>query len=112
MFVRKKKCDNEDGETLAHAVSIVGQRCVNGRIEYQIQNSWGKTCNPYVKNGKYLFNCDPKTGLIWIPENKLLMNLFNISVLNSDKNPIPKIEPMADDENNYFVTFLILFFCI
>jgi hypothetical protein len=89
----KGQCKKGPTGDAHHAVSIVGQRCVNGRIEYQIQNSWGKSCKPYMKRGKSLFDCDPKTGLLWVPEEKLMMNLIRTSTLSSNKEPIPRIKP-------------------
>ena len=93
LFGPGRPCRSSTGKVASHAVTIVGQRCVDGKMEYQIQNSWGKTCKPYMKEGQPLFECDPKNGTVWVPEEKLIMNLNSISGLSSSQVPIPKIKP-------------------
>ncbi len=58
-----------------HGVVVIGMKCVEGETQYLIQNSWGKTCYPYTREGKQLFECDKERGTIWVGENKLINNV-------------------------------------
>ena len=59
-----------------HAITMIGYRCKDNRLQYLAQNSWGPNWkldgNPYeIENGK-----------IWMDEEKLFMNLDNINYLS------------------------------
>lgn len=59
-----------------HAITMIGYRCKDNRIQYLAQNSWGPNWklegNPYeIENGK-----------IWMDEDKLFRNLDNINYLS------------------------------
>lgn len=59
-----------------HAITMIGYRCQNNKLQYLAQNSWGPTWqldgNPYeIEDGK-----------IWMDEEKLFMNLDNINYLS------------------------------
>ena len=59
----------------AHEVSIIGRRTVaNGKTEYLIRNSWGKSCNGYAKG----FTCVPGIG-VWIDSDAVARNVQSIS---------------------------------
>ncbi|HAZ13821.1 MAG: hypothetical protein A2X86_14500 [Bdellovibrionales bacterium GWA2_49_15] len=72
-----------------HAMTITGRRCVNGEMQYQVQNSWGPTCN-YVVNPagssgqiSYFYECNEDAGYIWVPEDVLLKNTRSLAVLGA-----------------------------
>ena len=73
---------------LVHAMAIVGKRCVDGKIQYQVQNSMGKSCALYQKKGQKFFECDKETGSFWVGEEKLIKNLVATSALSSSKGSI------------------------
>ena len=58
-----------------HAVTMIGYRCKNNRIEYLSQNSWG----PNWKLDNKSFEIEE--GKIWMDEDKLHMNLESINYL-------------------------------
>ncbi|WP_408095650.1 hypothetical protein ACJVC5_11450 [Peredibacter sp. HCB2-198] len=58
-----------------HAITVVGYRCKNNRIEYLSQNSWGP--NWQLDNKTY----EIENGKIWMDEDKLHMNLESINYL-------------------------------
>jgi hypothetical protein len=72
-----------------HAMSVTGYRCVNGKIQYQIQNSWGSDC-PWAAGitGKSDFmECDfdqdgKARGSFWVDEEVLFDSTIEISSLD------------------------------
>lgn len=59
-----------------HAITMIGYRCKDNKLQYLAQNSWGPNWkldgDPYeIENGK-----------IWMDEEKLFMNLDNINYLS------------------------------
>jgi hypothetical protein len=72
------KCDNTKKHGL-HSMNIVGHRCIKGKIEYEILNSWGAQCGSY--NDFFKNSCDPETGRFFIPEEMLLSNTFELEYL-------------------------------
>ena len=75
---KKFKCDTTKKHGL-HSVSIVGHRCINGKMEYEILNSWGAQCGSY--NDFFKSKCDPETGRLFIPEEMLISNTFELEYL-------------------------------
>ena len=76
-----------------HAMTITGRRCVNGEMQYQVLNSWGPTCAPYVPSSESasnantappLYDCNEDGGYIWVPESVLLNNTKSLSVLETN----------------------------
>ena len=77
-----KNCD-ESRDHGFHSMNVIGQRCINGKVEYQIQNSWGNYCD-YLYNEDledYLYECDKNEGNFWVSEEILINNIFGISYL-------------------------------
>jgi hypothetical protein len=73
----EKKSDGIEGHSY-HAMSITGYRCVNGKIQYQLLNSWGQNCPPAagdsLKND--FMECDLDSegrprGSFWVNEEIL-----------------------------------------
>ncbi len=76
-----------------HAMTITGRRCVNGVMQYQVQNSWGPTCS-YVANPAassatitYFYECNEEAGYIWVPEDVLLKNTRSLAALGAAPPP-------------------------
>lgn len=72
-----------------HAMTVSGLRCSNGKIEYQLVNSWGKNNCP---KGAQLANSPLKcekdangfdTGKFWITENVLVDNMTGLSEMKN-----------------------------
>lgn len=57
-----------------HAITMVGYRCKDSRIQYLAQNSWG----PNWKAEPY----ETENGKIWLDEDKLFKNLDRINYIN------------------------------
>lgn len=74
--VTKEKCAQSKRDGL-HAMVITGMRCKNGKVQYKVQNSWGKDAtykNPdlEVVEGQ---------GSFWVSEKDLVNNVFSINTL-------------------------------
>ncbi|MBC7713070.1 MAG: hypothetical protein H7177_07010 [Rhizobacter sp.] len=59
-----------------HAVTMIGYRCKDNRIQYLAQNSWGP--NWKIKDDPF----EIENGKIWMDEDKLFKNLQNINYLS------------------------------
>lgn len=59
-----------------HAITMIGYRCQNNKLQYLAQNSWGPTWN--IPGDPY----EIEDGKIWMDEEKLFMNLDNINYLS------------------------------
>lgn len=72
-----------------HEMTVIGTRCKNGKIEYQVQNSWGQGCGSYTKlnldatppSSTVLYDCNETGGYIWVPEDVLVTNTDKIKKL-------------------------------
>jgi|GEM_PF-5656851 len=90
-------CDSAGQKHGFHAVNLIGHRCKDGKVEYLLQNSWGKGCGSYVKPagnapatinpndsnrpGIPNYECDADGGNLWVPEEVLLRNTRAIQTL-------------------------------
>jgi len=73
-----------------HALAISGYRCKDGKIQYQIQNSWGSTCpigaGPTYKNSYLECELDKRgrpLGRFWVDEEVLLDSTMHTFVVQS-----------------------------
>ena len=57
-----------------HSSIIIGRRWKNGRCEYNIRNSWGKSCASY-KEG---IECNREQGTFWVSDEQLFQASSNI----------------------------------
>ena len=71
----KKDPDYKDGEG-SHAVTIIGKRCVNGKNQFLIHNSWGTGCGYYAKE----YECNKKGGF-WVDEEIIARNARLVNIL-------------------------------
>lgn len=55
-----------------HASTVIGRRWKNGRCEYNIRNSWGRTCSLY----KPEIECNQDDGSYWMKDE----DFFNMSL--------------------------------
>jgi len=81
---------NPTDEHKSHAMSVTGYRCKDGKIQYQLLNSWGKTCPPGA-NRNYrndymeceLDNWGRPSGKLWVDENVLFDSTLRVSVIST-----------------------------
>lgn len=52
-----------------HASVLVGRRWNNGRCEYKIRNTWGKSCDNYHR--RKISECNKQEGSFWVTDQKL-----------------------------------------
>ncbi len=57
-----------------HSSIIVGRRWNNDRCEYNIRNSWGKSCASYVAG----IDCNKEQGTFWVSDEQLFQASSNI----------------------------------
>lgn len=84
-------CGLKDQTHGLHSMAIIGQRCNNGSLEYQIQNSWGKDCNylvpltaeGYLSDSPPIYDCEKESGSFWVNEYTLINNIFSIQALSN-----------------------------
>lgn len=75
-----------------HVMAISGYRCSAGKIEYEVINSWGKSCpakeaNGY-KNGALTCVLDENgrpTGKFWVNEEAIVSNMVSYQLLTKEK---------------------------
>lgn len=65
----KDQTCQSSGEHGFHAITMIGYRCMNNRIQYLSQNSWGPNWDTTV--GSY----EVEHGKIWMDEDKVFKNL-------------------------------------
>jgi hypothetical protein len=73
-FLEKNDAD-ENAEGSQHWSSIVGRRCVNGKSQFLIRNSFGTDCETYLDKN----NCEE--GNVWVPEETLFKMSNRINYL-------------------------------
>lgn len=61
----KDECGN-------HAVSVVGSRCVGGKIQFLMRNSWGSDCSFYSLDHELGESCIPEKGDVWYDAKNLM----------------------------------------
>lgn len=71
----KNDPDYQNGEG-SHAVTIIGKRCVNGKNQFLIHNSWGTGCGYYAKE----YECNKKGGF-WVDEEIIAKNARLVNIL-------------------------------
>lgn len=62
-----------------HSSIIIGRRWNNGRCEYNIRNSWGKSCASY-KPG---IECNKQQGTFWVSDEDLFKASSNIRYISN-----------------------------
>lgn len=67
--------DYQEGEG-SHAVTIIGKRCINGKNQFLIHNSWGTGCGYYAKE----YECNKKGGF-WVDEEIIARNARLVNIL-------------------------------
>ena len=71
-----------------HSMLIIGRRwkedasaAKGGTCQYRIRNSWGPLCYNYYSK-KYVKECEPNTGYLWIDEETLDHALYEITLFS------------------------------
>ncbi len=79
-----------------HEMAVTGFRCLDGKLEYEILNSWGSQYCPIgrdpAKNKSEAFECELNsegkfTGKFWVKEDVLVENTQTFSVINKKVTP-------------------------
>jgi hypothetical protein len=47
-----------------HASTVIARRWNNGRCEYKVRNSWGRSCSSYLKE----IECNRWEGSYWVKD--------------------------------------------
>ena len=55
-----------------HAAVLAGARCVNGRRQFLLRNTWGKNCGQNLA-ARFRANCDQR-GNVWVDGGNLLLS--------------------------------------
>lgn len=55
-----------------HVTTAVARRWKNGRCEYKIRNSWGKSCESYLPG----IECNKEEGSFWISDDDIQKHVF------------------------------------
>lgn len=72
-----------------HSMTLSGYRCVEGKIEYEVLNSWGSSYCPVTEEGKTknnAFDCvtdkyGNPTGRFWVKEDVLVDSTTDINAV-------------------------------
>ncbi len=88
-------CTDISSSQNMHAMTITGYRCEQGKIQYEVTNSWGSHCplgtvntkNSVIECQKYEVNKNGKireelNGRMWIDSNYLSRNIADFETLN------------------------------
>ena len=51
-----------------HSSVLTGRRWYNGKCQFKIRNSWGKSCASYNS----LVNCEKETGSFWVNDEQFV----------------------------------------
>lgn len=62
-----------------HANSVIARRWNNGRCEYKIRNSWGRSCSSYKKE----IECDFNEGSFWVSDEKFFKMADSLTFIDS-----------------------------
>ncbi len=71
-----------------HAMVVAGKRMgANGKCEYMVRNSWGRSCSFYIP--EVAKTCNENAGTFWLSEDQLTKTLNEVTVVKST-GPIKK----------------------
>lgn len=66
-----------------HSMGLIGQRCVNGRVQYYLQDSYGEghcaASTEHIQSGR--IQCDQENGAMWVDESLLIEGINRISYI-------------------------------
>ncbi len=69
-----------------HAVTVTGAKCLNGKISYLVQNSWGDWNQiKETKNADQTQHYETEFGKAWFSEDELINNTFNYQNIDFKK---------------------------
>ena len=86
-----------------HELMVVARRPgPNGKCEYEIRNSWGKSCSFYIK--KVAEKCDDEKGSFWMSQDDLQIAVDDVLVIKNKKNKVtnpipPEPKPIKKNED-------------
>lgn len=76
----KRECANS-GKHGLHSMTVIGMRCKNGKVQYKVQNSWGKDTT-YENTDLEVVEGQ---GSFWISEKDLVNNVIDYQILRSQE---------------------------
>ena len=68
-------------ENSLHEMSVTGYRCVADKIEYEIVNSWGDSCEDNSNIKCQVDEDDQSTGPFWVKEDALVDNTTDLTTV-------------------------------
>jgi len=78
----------ENAISKGHAMNITGYKCINGKLKYEILNSWGSNCPDAAISDttKTIFECHldksgKTTGRFWVDEDVLMDNTAELEFI-------------------------------
>lgn len=85
----KKELPGVEGHGM-HEMTISGYRCVKGKIEYEVLNSWGASCPAENDDKNEALECIKDkdghlTGRFWVKEEVLVDNTTDVTTLHKRK---------------------------
>jgi hypothetical protein len=80
----KTKLPSGDGHSM-HEMTISGYRCVGDKIEYEIINSWGTSCNSNANIECQSDEDGNTTGPFWVKEDALVDNSSDMTSITVKK---------------------------
>jgi hypothetical protein len=92
--IKSKFCTNKSYSM--HEMSVTGYRCIGGKMEYEVLNSWGTNYCPIGQdpavNKSNEFECELNsdgkfTGRFWVKEDILVENTQTFSVISNKDKP-------------------------
>lgn len=85
-----------------HEMMIVARRLgANGKCEYEVRNSWGRSCSYYQPH--IVDKCDPAKGSFWMDQDQLQAGVNDVLVIKNEKNRVvekPKEDTIFPIFNN------------
>lgn len=63
-----------------HSSVVTGRRWHNGRCEFKVRNSWGRSCYSY--DNSEISQCDREEGAFWVADQKFYEMVNNITYID------------------------------
>lgn len=82
-----------------HAMVVTAKRMgANGKCEYQIRNSWGRSCSFY--NNEVKKTCDERSGSFWLTEDQMAPTIAEVTVVKKKSGSNGRISVTRDDSRS------------
>jgi hypothetical protein len=82
MIIENEEAAQSERDCGGHASLIIGKRCLNGKFQYLVRNTWGQDCDGYSNTeGNGSMECEAATSSIWIDEDIVINNTETFNVI-------------------------------